>query len=135
MGPCSAHAGQYMQMGFVPAHLYKARASELQQGRRFRLDYCMLKHICTNLSIRVAKASALHRLLHSDIHAHGSISLYLSLIQTLVKHICTRLGIGDPITATRTLTTDPSPGTLYKPGQQSSKNVYAPAAVARRSPI
>merc|ERR1711972_739302 len=79
MGPCSAHAGQYMQMGFVPAHLYKARASELQQGRRTRLDYCMLKHICPNLSIRVAKTSALHRLLHSDIHAHGSISLSLSL--------------------------------------------------------
>merc|ERR1711933_488368 len=85
MGPCSAHAGEYMQMGFVPAHLYKARASELQQGRRFRLDYCMLKHICTNLSSRVAKTSALHRLLHSDIHARGSLSL--SLTNTFQAHL------------------------------------------------
>merc|ERR1712039_162697 len=118
-----------MQMEFVPAHLYKARASELQHGQRFRLDcaqaYLYKPEHQSCKSVSAVPAVAL---------GYTCAWLPLSHTQTLFKHICTRLGIGDPITATRPLTADSSPGTLYKPEHQSSKNVYAPAAVARRSP-
>merc|ERR1712050_768213 len=50
----------------------------------------------------------------------------------LFKHICTNLGIGDSITATRPLTHPRAYQYLYKPGRQSSKSVRARAAVARR---
>merc|ERR1711862_884768 len=109
-------------MRFVPAHLYKGSASVWTMLKHAYL-YKPEQQSCKNVGASPAVA-----------FGYTCAWLSLSLSQTLFKHICTRLGIGDPITAMRPLTADPSPSTLYKPGHQSSKNVYAPAAVARRSP-
>merc|ERR1711862_330276 len=109
-------------MRFVPAHLYKGSASV----------WTMLKHAylykpehqsCKNVGASPAVA-----------FGYTCAWLPLVLSQTRFKHICTSFGIGDPVTATRPLIADPFPGALYKPGHQSSKNVCAPAAVARGSP-
>merc|ERR1712039_530176 len=108
-----------MQMEFVPAHLYKARASELQQGQRFRLDFAQA-HLYKPEHQSCKNVGALPAVALGYTCTWLFLSLSLSHTQTLLMHICTRLGIGDPITATCPLTPDPSPGTLYKPGHQSS---------------
>merc|ERR1712187_307211 len=107
--------------------------SELQQGaKRFRPDcahadlYKAEQQSCKNVGASPAVALG---------YACAWLSLSLSLTNTFQAPLCTSLGIEDPIAATRPLTADPSPGTLYKPGHQGSKDVRAPAAVARGSPI
>merc|ERR1712187_326148 len=100
----------------MPAHLYKAWALELQHGQRFRLD-CAQAYLYKPEHQRCKDVGA------SPAVALGCTCAWLYLSQTLFKHICTRLGIGDPITATHPLTADPSPGTLHKPGHQSSSHV------------
>merc|ERR1711862_796136 len=115
-------------MGFVPAHLYKGRASELQQWQRFRLDHAQAylykpgHRSCKNVG-----ASPAVSLGYTSSYTCTWLSLSLSLTNTCQAHLY-KLGIGDSKTAMHPLSVDPFSGTLYKPRHQRSKNVCSPAA-------